>query len=96
MELYFKYQRRVQDADVKIERELEVSFTLCLYMQTFPKEKLIHLFRVYPYDPPPKNLRKFWVFRCFQEGVKRGTFVRNAFTRKGRNTKLWIFHFKTS
>ena len=53
MELYFKYQRRVQDADVKIERELEVSFTLCLYMQTFPKENLIHLFRVYPYDPPP-------------------------------------------
>ena len=42
MELYFKYQRRVQDADVKIERELEVSFTVCLYVQTSPKEKLIH------------------------------------------------------
>ena len=59
MELYFKYQRRVQDADVKIERELEVSFTVCLYVQTSPKEKLIHFLWVYSYDSPSKLKKMF-------------------------------------
>ena len=67
MELYFKYQRRVQDADVKIERELEVSFTVFLYVQTSPKEKLIH--SDYTLMNPPENLRKSLI-DLFRRGSK--------------------------
>ena len=67
MELYFKYQRRVQDADVKIERELEVSFTVFLYVQTSPKEKLIH--SEYTLMSPPENLRKSLI-DLFRRGSK--------------------------
>lgn len=67
MELYFKYQRRVQDADVKIERELEVSFTVFLYVQTSPKEKLIH--SEYTLMNPPENLRKSLI-DLFRRGSK--------------------------
>ena len=67
MELYFKYQRRVQDADVKIERELEVSFTVFLYVQTSPKEKLIHF--EYTLMNPPENLRKSLI-DLFRRGSK--------------------------
>ena len=91
MELYFKYQRRVQDADVKIERELEVSFTVFLYVQTSPKEKLIH--SDYTLMNPPENLRKSLI-DLFRRGSKGDSHRKDkmqnygSFTSKRYKKKL--------